>query len=97
MNLTDHKVSYIPGTPYDGMEMKRMSVDGPDGDWGAFIAWDPVAGKAAWRIPEKFMVMSGVLATAGNLVFYGTSDGWFRAVDAHSRRRGGGRGQFCRD
>ncbi len=84
MKLTDHKVSYIAGTPYDGMEMQRFSVDGKDGDWGQFIAWDPVAGKAAWRIPEKFMVMSGALATAGNLVFYGTSDGWFRAVDARN-------------
>ncbi|WP_230206947.1 PQQ-dependent dehydrogenase, methanol/ethanol family [Novosphingobium sp. Gsoil 351] len=82
MKLTDHKVSYIAGTPYDGMEMKRMSVDGPDGDWGQLIAWDPVKGRAAWRIPERFMVMSGTLATAGHLVFYGTSDGWFRAVDA---------------
>jgi alcohol dehydrogenase (cytochrome c) len=84
MKLTDHKVSYIAGTPYDGMEMKRMSVDGPDGDWGQLIAWDPVKGHAAWRIPERFMVMSGTLATAGNLVFYGTSDGWFRAVDARN-------------
>ncbi len=28
------------------------------------------------------MVMSGAVATAGDLVFYGTTDGWFRAVDA---------------
>ena len=55
-----------------------------DGDWGAFIAWDPVAGKRAWTIPEKFMVMSGAVATAGDLVFYGTTDGWFRAVDART-------------
>jgi alcohol dehydrogenase (cytochrome c) len=82
MDLTDHKVSYIAGTPYDGMEMARMSADGPDGGWGAFIAWDPVRGKAAWRIPEKFMVMSGAIATAGDIVFYGTTDGWFKAVDA---------------
>lgn len=84
MDLTNHKVSYIPGTPYDGMEMYRHSVDGPDGDWGALIAWDPVAGKRAWAIPEKFMVMSGTIATAGDLVFYGTTDGWFRAVDARN-------------
>jgi PQQ-dependent dehydrogenase (methanol/ethanol family) len=84
MDLTDHKVSYIAGTPYDGMEMTRHSVDGKDGDWGAFIAWNPVAGKAAWRLPEKFMVMSGAIATAGDLVFYGTTDGWFKAVDARS-------------
>ncbi len=82
MKLTDHKVSYIPGTPYDGMEMKRFSVDGKDGDWGGFIAWNPATGKRVWSISEKFMVMSGAMATASDLVFYGTSDGWFRAVDA---------------
>jgi alcohol dehydrogenase (cytochrome c) len=87
MDLTDHKVSYIPGTPYDGMEMRRMSADGEDGDWGAFIAWDPVAGKRAWTIPEQFMVMSGAVATAGDLVFYGTTDGWFRAVDARTGKK----------
>jgi PQQ-dependent dehydrogenase (methanol/ethanol family) len=84
MDLTNHKVSYIAGTPYDGMEMTRHSVDGKDGDWGALVAWDPVAGKAAWRIPEKFMVMSGTIATAGDVVFYGTTDGWFKAIDARS-------------
>ena len=56
----------------------------PGGNWGEFIAWDPVAGKKVWAIKEKFMVMSGALATAGDLVFYGTVDGWFRAVDAHT-------------
>lgn len=30
------------------------------------------------------MTMSGVLATAGDVTFYGTADGWFRAVDARS-------------
>ena len=84
MDLTDHKVGYIAGTPYDGMEMTRHSADGPGGDWGAFLAWNPVTGKPAWRIKEKFMVMSGAMATAGNLVFYGTTDGWFRALDART-------------
>ncbi|HUL54918.1 MAG TPA: PQQ-binding-like beta-propeller repeat protein, partial [Opitutaceae bacterium] len=37
-----------------------------------------------WAIKEKFMTMSGALATAGDLVFYGTVDGWFRAVNAKS-------------
>ncbi len=82
MNLTDHEVSYIAGTPYDGMEMTRFSVDGKDGNWGGFIAWDPAHARKIWEIPEKFMVLAGAIATAGNLVFYGTTDGWFRAVDA---------------
>jgi alcohol dehydrogenase (cytochrome c) len=64
------------------MEMTRFSADGPNGGWGAFLAWNPVTGKPAWRIPEQFMVLSGAIATAGDLVFYGTTDGWFRAVDA---------------
>ncbi len=84
MDLTNRPQSYIPGTPYDGMQMKRYAA--PGGNWGEFMAWDPVAGKKAWAIKEKFMTMSGTLATAGDLVFYGTADGWFRAVDARSGR-----------
>jgi PQQ-dependent dehydrogenase (methanol/ethanol family) len=80
MDLTDHPQSYIPGTPYDGMEMKRHPA--PGGNWGEFMAWDPVAGKKAWSVKEKFMTMSGALATAGDVVFYGTADGWFRALNA---------------
>jgi lanthanide-dependent methanol dehydrogenase len=82
MDLTDHSQAYIPGTPYDGMQMQRYPA--PGGNWGEFMAWDPLTGKKVWAIKEKFMTMSGVLATAGDVVFYGTADGWFRAVDAHS-------------
>ena len=82
MDVTDHPQSYIAGTPYDGMEMKRHPA--PGGNWGEFMAWDPVAGKKAWSIKEQFLTMSGTLATAGDVVFYGTADGWFRAVNAKS-------------
>jgi alcohol dehydrogenase (cytochrome c) len=80
MDLTDHPQSYIPGVPYDGMEMKRYPASGDN--WGAFIAWDPVRGQKVWEIKEHFMVMCGALTTGSDLVFYGTVDGWFRAVDA---------------
>lgn len=82
MDLTDHVVKYIPGAPYDGMEMQRHA--GPGGNWGEFIAWDPVRGRRLWTIRENLYVMSGVVTTASDLVFYGTLDGWFRAVDARS-------------
>jgi alcohol dehydrogenase (cytochrome c) len=82
MDLTDHPQSYMPGVPYDGMEMKRYPASGDN--WGAFIAWDPVRGQKVWEIKERFMVMCGALTTASDLVFYGTVDGWFRAVDAAS-------------
>ncbi len=83
MDLTDHPQSLHPRHA-----LRRHGDDSatpaPGGNWGEFIAWDPVTGKKVWSIPEKFMTMSGALATAGDLVFYGTADGWFRAVDART-------------
>jgi lanthanide-dependent methanol dehydrogenase len=51
---------------------------------GEFIAWDAATGTKKWGIKEPFPVWSGVLATAGDLVFYGTLDRWFKAVDART-------------
>ncbi len=82
MDLTNHIVQYIPSSPYDGMEMQRHA--GPGGNWGEFIAWDPVQGKRIWSIKENLYVWSGAVVTGSDLVFYGTMDGWFRAVDARS-------------
>lgn len=82
MDLTDHEVGYIASTPYDGMEMQRHAA--PGGNLGEFMAWNPATGKKMWAIKERFMTMSGALATAGDVVFYGTADGWFRAVDARN-------------
>ena len=57
---------------------------GPGGHRGEFTAWDPVAKKARWTIKEEFPVWSGAVVTAGDVVFYGTMDGWFKAVDAEA-------------
>ncbi|WP_298231753.1 methanol/ethanol family PQQ-dependent dehydrogenase [uncultured Azohydromonas sp.] len=81
-DATTSTVSYIAGTPYLGADVKMKP--GPGGHRGALDAWDPVARKAVWTIKEHFPVWSGALATAGGLVFYGTMDGWFKAVDARS-------------
>jgi len=51
---------------------------------GVFTAWDAGEGKIVWTIPERFSVWSGVLATAGDVVFYGTLEGYIKAVDAKS-------------
>jgi PQQ-dependent dehydrogenase (methanol/ethanol family) len=77
-----YDTSYIAGTPYVGLDAKQ--VPGPGGNRGFFTAWDVAAGRKRWSIPERFPVWSGALATAGDLVFYGTMDGWFKAVDAKS-------------
>ena len=51
---------------------------------GNMIAWDADKGKIVWSIPEQWSVWSGVLATAGDVVFYGTLDAYAKAVDAKS-------------
>jgi lanthanide-dependent methanol dehydrogenase len=74
------EASYIAGTPFVGVEAKMYA--GPGGNRGVFTAWDPVQQRKAWEIQEKFPVWSGALVTAGDVVFYGTMDGWFKALDA---------------
>jgi PQQ-dependent dehydrogenase (methanol/ethanol family) len=78
------EVSYIAGTPYVGANSKIYAdpVDPGDGSRGALTAWNPVERKQAWRIKERFPVWSGTVVTAGGVLFYGTMDRWFKAVDA---------------
>ncbi|MER9067260.1 methanol/ethanol family PQQ-dependent dehydrogenase [Mesorhizobium sp. M0902] len=76
------EVNYIAGTPYVGMNVRM--IPGPGGNRGAFTAWDVAAAKPAWSLKENFPVWSGAVATAGNVVFYGTMEGWFKAVSART-------------
>ena len=73
-------VNYIQGTPFVGADVRMFA--GPGGYRGAFVAWDPVARKSVWEIHEDLPIWSAALATAGKLVFYGTMDGWLKALDA---------------
>ena len=82
----DHEAiqaNYIAGTPYLGTSTNMYP--GPGGYQGEFMAWDVQHAKKVWGIKDPLLpVYSGVLATGGDLVFYGTMEGWFRAVDARS-------------
>ncbi|WP_396614829.1 methanol/ethanol family PQQ-dependent dehydrogenase [Lysobacter soli] len=82
MDWQTNEVNYIAGTPYVGADARYYA--GPGGNRGAFTAWNPSTRKIAWQVKEDLPVWSGALATAGDLVFYGTMDGWFKAVDARS-------------
>jgi quinohemoprotein ethanol dehydrogenase len=55
--------------------------------FGRLIAWDPVAGKEAWRFEHVSPWNGGTLATAGGLVFQGTADGRFVAFDARTGKK----------
>ncbi|HXG22029.1 MAG TPA: methanol/ethanol family PQQ-dependent dehydrogenase [Methylomirabilota bacterium] len=80
MEYEGAEVNYIAGVPYVGAVVKMSP--GPGGHRGEFIAWDAATGEKKWGIKEKWSVWSGALSTAGDVVFYGSMDGWFKAVDA---------------
>jgi lanthanide-dependent methanol dehydrogenase len=82
MDWINMQVSYIAGTPYVGADVHMKP--GPGGNRGALTAWDPVRRAPAWVVKENFPVWSGTVATGGDLVFYGTMDGWFKAVNART-------------
>jgi PQQ-dependent dehydrogenase (methanol/ethanol family) len=74
--------NYIAGTPFVGADVKMYA--GPGGNRGVFTAWDPVAQRKVFEIKEDLPLWSPALATAGGVVFYGTMDGWFKAIDAYT-------------
>lgn len=82
MDMQAAEVNYISGTPFVGAQVAMYA--GPGGHRGEFTAWDPVAQRAVWKIRERFPVWSGAVVTAGDVVFYGTMDGWFKAVHART-------------
>ncbi len=72
--------------PYMGVAIDNVKND-PDDGTGALIAWDPLTQKAKWSVKRPFAWNGGTLATAGNVVFQGTADGYFEAYDATSGKR----------
>lgn len=75
-------VSYIPGTPYIGANVRQKQ--GRGAYRGALTAWDVGGRKIRWEVHEDLPVWSGALVTAGDVVFYGTLDGWFKALDGRT-------------
>jgi PQQ-dependent dehydrogenase (methanol/ethanol family) len=84
MDYEPFQVEYTAGQPYVGATVSMFPGPNEHGDMGNFIAWDAAKGKIVWSKPERFSVWSGVLATAGDVVFYGTLEGYIKAVDAKS-------------
>jgi PQQ-dependent dehydrogenase (methanol/ethanol family) len=83
MDYEPFQVSYTAGQPYVGATLSMYPAPGGD-HLGNFIAWDAVKGEIVWTLPEPFSVWSGALATAGDVVFYGTLEGYLKAVDANT-------------
>ena len=90
MECEPFEVSYTAGQPYVGATLTMMpaGADAITGkkdnttNLGQFTAWDAKTGKIVWSNKEQFSVWSGSLATSGGVVFYGTLEGYLKAVDA---------------
>ena len=84
MDYEPFRVAYTAGQPYVGATLSMYPAPNSHGGMGNFIAWDAGKGEIKWSLPEQFSVWSGALATKGGIVFYGTLEGYLKAVDAET-------------
>ena len=85
MDYEPFAIEYTAGQPYVGSTLSMFPAMNSHGGMGNFIAWDAGTGKIVWSKPEKFSVWSGALSTAGDVVFYGTLEGYIKAVDNNGK------------
>jgi lanthanide-dependent methanol dehydrogenase len=86
MNYEPFQVEYTAGQPYVGATLTMFPTPNSHGGMGNFIAWDPAQGKIVWSKPERFSVWSGALTTDGGIAFYGTLEGYLKAVSLEDGR-----------
>jgi len=86
VHAPDAKWKYDPNTQNIGLDQNEVLLNAKLAEMppatGELLAWDPVARKAAWHAPVPVLEGGGALATAGNLVFQGRSDGILAAYRA---------------
>jgi len=80
MEIWNEPVTYKKGAAYLGAGFTIKTID--DSYIGALRAIDPKTGKIAWEVKNNAPLWSGVLTTGGNLVFWGTPEGYLKAADA---------------
>ena len=81
MNMHMLKAEYVYGAPYMAMDM-AIAPASDTSYTSELIAWDVVKGQKVFGVKEPRAIYGGVLSTAGDLVFYGTQDKIFKAIDA---------------
>jgi alcohol dehydrogenase (cytochrome c) len=83
-------VGGLPGAPLAGVANLPGIRRGPINNWteslgnGAVVAIDPRTGEHRWRFPTTDVSSSGILTTATDLLFTGSREGYFYALDART-------------
>jgi alcohol dehydrogenase (cytochrome c) len=80
MDIWNEPISYKKGGAYlgAGFTIKPLYED----HIGSLRAYDPKTGKMAWEVKNSAPLWGGVLTTGGDLVFWGTPEGFLKAADA---------------
>ena len=85
-NLHQPMTYHVEESPYPGGS--KLWLGGAfktipaEEQWGRLVAVNLDTGKVAWGVKTPQPLIGGVLATAGDLVFNGEANGWFKAFDA---------------
>jgi alcohol dehydrogenase (cytochrome c) len=82
MEIWNEPIAYKKGAAYlgAGFTIKTINED----YIGALRAVDPASGKIVWEVKNGAPLWGGVLTTGGNLVFWGTPEGYLKAADART-------------
>jgi alcohol dehydrogenase (cytochrome c) len=82
MDIWNEPVTYKKGGAFlgAGFTIKPLFDD----HIGSLRAINPKTGKVAWEVKNSAPLWGGVMTTAGNLVFWGTPEGYLKAADAQT-------------
>ena len=85
MDIWNEPITYKKGAAYLGAGFTIKPIF--DDHIGALKAVDPATGKVVWSVEYETPLWGGVLATAGDLVFYGTPEGYLTALNATTGKK----------
>jgi PQQ-dependent dehydrogenase (methanol/ethanol family) len=87
-NLHQPMTYHVEEAPYPGGSKLWLggafkTIPGEE-QWGRLVAVNMDTGKVVWGVKTPQPLIGGVLATAGDIVFNGEANGWFKAFDART-------------
>jgi alcohol dehydrogenase (cytochrome c) len=86
VSLTDNGDQTDSKTEGADFTLKLRIPRDSDGRFGELASLNVASHSAGWRLPQRYAQISAVLATRGGLVFEGSNDRSFRAVDTMTGR-----------
>jgi len=86
-NLHQPMTYHVEEVPYPGGKLwlgGAFKTIPSEQQWGQLVAVNIDTGKVVWKVKTPQPLIGGTLATAGDVVFNGEGNGWFKAFDART-------------